>query len=57
MGRWQQAGLDKESYVDTNNTITLPIPSADVTNPIGMLTESDVQRLLEFLSSKVNAKA
>ena len=47
---WQQAGLDRESYIDTNDTITLPLSSVDLANPVGTLTESDVQRLVEFLS-------
>ena len=46
---WQQIGLDKQSYIDTNGTITLPLSSVDVKNPLGKLTEYDVQKLLEFL--------
>ena len=48
---WQKAGLDRESYIDTNDTVTLPLSSVDQTNPIGTLTELDVQRLVEFLST------
>lgn len=47
---WKQAGLDRQSYADTNNTITLPRSSVDVDNLVGTLTESDVQRLIDFLS-------
>ena len=49
ISEWQQAGLDKQSYIDTNSTITLPISAVDVQNPIGMLTEADVLRFIEFL--------
>jgi len=48
---WQQAGLDKQSYVDTNTVRDLP-PEALEGNPsIGTLTESDAQKLLEFLAN------
>ena len=46
---WQQAGLDRQSYIDTNDTITLP-PSS-VEHPLGTLTEFDVERLIEFLDT------
>jgi hypothetical protein len=45
---WAQAGLNKQSYVDTNRTITLPLSSVDADNPIGTLTEHDIDRLIEF---------
>ena len=47
---WQQAGLDKQSYIDTKNTVTLPISSVDVNHQVGTLTKSDVKKLVEFLS-------
>ena len=48
---WQQAGLDKQSYVDTNTVRDLP-PEALEGNPsIGTLTKADVQKLLEFLAN------
>ncbi|MDR2665833.1 MAG: hypothetical protein LBC21_06105 [Oscillospiraceae bacterium] len=47
---WQRAGLDKPSYVDTNNTITLPLTAVDSKNPIGRLTAADEQGLIEFIS-------
>ena len=50
INEWQQAGLDKESYIDTNKTVTLPLSSVDLANPIGTLTEPDVQGFIEFLS-------
>ena len=47
---WKQAGLIKQSYIDTNNTVTLPFSSIDINNPVGKLTKSDVQQFVEFLS-------
>lgn len=46
---WQQAGLDEQSYVDTSNTITLPVSSVDFENQIGKLTNFDTHGLIEFL--------
>ena len=45
---WKQAGLDRQSYIDTNGTVTLP-PSA-VDNLIGRLTAADEMRLIEFMN-------
>ena len=47
---WQQAGLDSQSYVDTNNTITLPLTAIDSNSPIGKLSSTDEMRLLEFIN-------
>ena len=47
---WQQAGLDSQSYIDTNNTVTLPITAVNTNNPIGKLSASDEIRLIEFIS-------
>ena len=47
---WQQAGLDRQSYVDTNGTITLPSSSIDSKNPIGKLSAVDEMRLIEFIN-------
>ena len=46
---WQQAGLCRQSYIDINDTVTLPLSSVDVEHPVGTLTESDVQNLMAFL--------
>jgi len=46
---WKQAGLDKQSYVDTGILITLSFDTFKGKKPIGKLTENDKQRLLEFL--------
>lgn len=45
---WEQAGLSKQSYVDTGTLITLPLDTFNDKTPIGKLTVSDRQRLLEF---------
>ena len=47
---WQQAGLNQQSYIDTNSTVTLPLSSIDVTHPVGTLTESDARKFIEFIS-------
>jgi hypothetical protein len=47
---WQQAGLDKPSYVDTNSVLDLPLVALDGKTAIGRLTESDKRKLIEFLS-------
>jgi len=49
---WQEAGLYQQSYVDTNKTVTLPLSSIDINHPVGMLTESDVQKFIEFMRNK-----
>jgi len=46
---WAQAGLDRQSYVDTGTLITLSLSAFKNKNPIGRLTEADKQKLLEFL--------
>ena len=47
---WQQAGLDSQSYVDTNNTITLPLTAIDSNYQVGKLSLADEIRLIEFIS-------
>jgi hypothetical protein len=47
---WRRAGLNKQSYVDTNATIKLPFSAIDSQNPIGTLSPSDEERLIEFVS-------
>ena len=47
---WQQAGLTKQSYVDTHTIRDLPVAALMGKSEIGRLTESDVQKLIEFLS-------
>jgi len=48
---WSQAGLDKQSYIDTGTLISLPVAVINNKKPIGKLTENDKQRLLDFLDS------
>ena len=47
---WQQAGLNRESYIDTNNTITLPLTAVDSKRPIGKLSARDERLLIKFIS-------
>ncbi|MCL2048065.1 MAG: type II toxin-antitoxin system PemK/MazF family toxin [Defluviitaleaceae bacterium] len=44
---WKQAGLDRQSYIDTNDTVTLS-PTA-IGKPIGRLTLADEMRLVAFM--------
>jgi hypothetical protein len=46
---WQQAGLDHQSYIDTNKTVTLPLTAVDK-NPLGRLSASDEMRLIDFFN-------
>ena len=46
---WKQAGLDKQSYVDTNIVRDLPPTAFDGKSAIGKLSESDMKKFLEFL--------
>ncbi|MCL2420750.1 MAG: hypothetical protein FWD03_02730 [Defluviitaleaceae bacterium] len=47
---WQQAGLDRQSYIDTNNTITVPLTAVDSKKRIGRLSLLDEKRLIEFVN-------
>ena len=46
---WQQAGLDKQSYIDTGEIVELPETSMVNNTPIGHLSTEDKRRLLAFL--------
>ena len=46
---WREAGLVKQSYIDTIAFIELPVELIEST--IGKLTENDKQRLLVFLDN------
>ena len=46
---WQQAGLSKQSYIDTIACVEVPI--ALIVSIIGKLTENDKHRLLKFLNN------
>jgi hypothetical protein len=47
---WAQAGLVQQSYIDTGTLITLPMDAFKGKTPIGRLTDTDKQRLLEFFT-------
>jgi hypothetical protein len=49
---WQEAGLSQPSYIDTNKMLTLPLSSINVSHPTGTLTESDVQKFVEFVRNR-----
>ena len=46
---WKQAGLNRPSYIDTNQAISIPLPALDNTKPIGKLSVTDETRLIEFI--------
>lgn len=48
---WKQAGLKKQSYVDTHRTYSLPEKFIFSRKPIGKLTELDRIKLFEFIQS------
>jgi hypothetical protein len=48
---WSQAGLDKQSYIDTGILLNLPISVIKNKKPIGKLTIEDKNRLLAFLKT------
>ena len=47
---WQKAGLNKQSYVDTNVVRDIPIIALQSKTKIGKLSEDDTIRFVEFLS-------
>ena len=47
---WRLSGLDKLSYIDTNNIVELPTAVFDTKTPIGQLTRKDRLRLREFIN-------
>lgn len=51
MADWQQAGLAKQSYIDTNTVLDLSIAALSSNSPIGKLTGNDIRRLMEFLEN------
>jgi len=48
---WQQAGLDRQSYIDTGILLSFPISVIKNKKPIGKLTIADKNRLLTFFST------
>ena len=49
INNWSQAGLDKQSYIDTGRYIPIPLSALINKTPIGELSAEDKKRLLEFL--------
>ena len=49
---WSQAGLFKQSYIDTNMIRDIPISAFDNKAEIGRLSENDVLMFIEFLSKR-----
>ena len=47
---WSQAGLDKQSYIDTGILIDLPLTVIANKQPVGKLTTADMEKLLIFLT-------
>ena len=47
---WKEAGLDKPSYIDTNNAILILLPAVEIQNPIGKLSLTDEVRLIDFIN-------
>jgi len=47
---WLQAGLKKQSYIDTGILLNFPISVIKNKKPIGKLTIADKKRLLAFLT-------
>ena len=47
---WIQAGLARQSYIDTETLIKLPLSTIGNRKPIGRLTIEDKQNLLDFLA-------
>ena len=47
---WQQAGLSKQSYIDTNIIRDVPVSALEGSPRIGKLSKRDVQDFIVFLS-------
>jgi len=50
MGKRRQAGLTKQSYIDTGTLLKLPLSAIANKKPIGRLMDIEKQKLLEFLN-------
>jgi len=46
---WQYSGLDRPSYIDTGTRFELPKSIFDGKNPVGRLSDADIDGLLDFL--------
>jgi hypothetical protein len=49
---WSEAGLDKQSYVDTGTRLKQTLSMFDNLRPIGELSVADKKRLLDFLNKQ-----
>ena len=47
---WQQAGLNKQSYIDIGRIVDLPITTVNPT-PIGKLSRKDLRNLLAVIDT------
>ena len=47
---WNQAGLARQSYIDTGTIVKIPSSAIANKKPIGRLSNTDKQKLLEFLT-------
>ncbi|MDR0987598.1 MAG: hypothetical protein LBL98_07905 [Ruminococcus sp.] len=48
---WKKAGLNQQSYIDTNNIISFSAAEIESRPPIGKLTEYDKKALLDFIQN------
>lgn len=54
---WNQAGLNRQSYVDIHRTFTLPQKVVFKRPPLGKLTLDDTVNLFEFIKNQKNNKS
>ena len=54
---WSQAGLNRQSYVDTHRTFTLPQRIVFKRPPLGKLTLDDTVNLFEFIKNQKDNKS
>ena len=47
---WKAAGLNRQSYVDTNTVREIPTVAFDGKKEIGKLSAADEKRLIEFMN-------
>ena len=50
INEWQQAGLDKQSYIDTNMIRDIPVAALSGKPKIGRLSMRDIQAFIDFLN-------
>jgi len=49
---WADAGLEKQSYIDTGTLIKLPVSVINEKTPLGKLSDKDKQKLIDTLEKK-----